>query len=83
MNINKLWRFVVMEKYEKQLPYNLKYMPTKSQNLTDSCLVLLLSKPNPLKPGIKSRMNMQLEQRDTPTTYEWLTILLPVKVRLT
>ena len=31
---------------------------TKSQNLNDSCLVLLLSWPNPLKPGVKSRMKM-------------------------
>ena len=31
---------------------------TKSQNLTDSCLVLQLSSHNPLKPGVKSRMKM-------------------------
>ena len=29
---------------------------TKSQNLNDSCLVLQLCVPNPLKPGVKSRM---------------------------
>ena len=31
---------------------------TKSQNLNDSRFVLQLSMPNPLKPGVKSRMNM-------------------------
>ena len=36
---------------------------TKSQNLNDSSLVLQLPLPNPLKPCVKSRMKMQLEQR--------------------
>ena len=31
---------------------------TKSQNLNDSRLVLQLSLPNRLKPGVKSRMKM-------------------------
>ena len=31
---------------------------TKSQNLNDYCPVLQLSLPNPLKPGVKSRMKM-------------------------
>ena len=31
---------------------------TKSQNLNDSCLVMQLSLPNPLKSGVKSRMKM-------------------------
>ena len=31
---------------------------TKSQNLIESCLVLQLSLPNPLNPGVKSRMKM-------------------------
>ena len=31
---------------------------TKSQNLNDSHLVLQLSLPNPIKPGVKSRMKM-------------------------
>ena len=31
---------------------------TKSQNLNDSHLVLKSSLPNPLKPGVKSRMKM-------------------------
>ena len=35
---------------------------TKSQNLNVSHLALQLSLPNPLKPGVKSRMKMQLEQ---------------------
>ena len=30
--------------------------PTKSQNSNDSHLVLQSSLPNPLKPGVKSRM---------------------------
>ena len=36
---------------------------TKCQNLNVPCLVLQLSLPNPLKPGVKPRMNMRLEQR--------------------
>ena len=36
---------------------------TKSQNLNVSHIVLQLSLPNPLKPGVKSSMKMQLEQR--------------------
>ena len=39
---------------------------TKSQNLNVSRLVLPLSVPNPLKPDVKSRMNMYLEQRRLP-----------------
>ena len=31
---------------------------TKSQNLNASRLILLLSLPNPLKPGVKLRMKM-------------------------
>ena len=37
---------------------------TKSQQGV-SCLVLLLSLPNPLKAGVKPRMKMKLEQRRT------------------
>ena len=36
---------------------------TKSRNSTDSCLVLQLSFSNLLKPGVESRMKIQLEQR--------------------
>ena len=37
---------------------------TKSQNLKDSRLIFLqLSLPNPLKPGVESRMKMESEQR--------------------
>ena len=36
---------------------------TKYQNLNVSLLVLQLSLRNPSKPGVKSRMKMQLEQR--------------------
>ena len=35
---------------------------TESPNLNVSCLVLQLSWPNPMKPGVKSRMKMLLEQ---------------------
>ena len=35
---------------------------TKSQHLKDSCTVSRLSLPNPLKPDVKSRMKMELEQ---------------------
>ena len=36
---------------------------TQPQNINVSRLVLKLSLPNPLKPGVKFRMEMQLEQR--------------------
>ena len=36
---------------------------TKSQHLNVPCLVSQLSLPKPLKPGVKSRMKMSLEQR--------------------
>ena len=36
---------------------------TKSQNLKASRLILQMSLPNPLKPGVKLRMKMYLEQR--------------------
>ena len=36
---------------------------TQSPNLNVSRLVLQLFLPNPMKPGVKSRMKMQLEQR--------------------
>ena len=44
---------------------------TKSQNLNVSRLVLQLSLPNPLKPGVKSRMKMQLEQRRHLSDQKW------------
>ena len=31
---------------------------TKSQNVNASCILLHLSSPNPLKPGVKLRMKM-------------------------
>ena len=36
---------------------------TKSLNLNISLLILQMSLSNPLKPGVKSRMKMKLEQR--------------------
>ena len=36
---------------------------TKSQHLKDSRTILRLSLPNPLKPDVKSRMKIWLEQR--------------------
>ena len=50
---------------------------TKSPNLNVPCLVLQLSLPTPMKPGVKSTMT-----GDAPTTSEWSTILLLTKVRL-
>ena len=35
---------------------------TKSQNLNVCSLILRLFLPSPLKPGVESRMKMQLEQ---------------------
>ena len=59
---------------------------TKSQNLYVSNLVLQLSLLNPLKPGVKSRMKMYLEQRrqailQLHQSYRQ-SISLPTKVRL-
>ena len=36
---------------------------TQNQNLNDSRLIMQLPLPNPLKPDVKSRMKMELEQR--------------------
>ena len=49
-----VWRFSYQSK--KRKISNIRY--TKSQNFNDSRLVLQLSLPNPLKPGVKSRMEM-------------------------
>ena len=38
--------------------------------------------PNPLEPGVKSRMKMKLEQRYAPTTSDWSAISLPNKLHL-
>ena len=49
---------------KKELQMNTKYRKISnikcenSQNLNDSHLVLQLSLPNPLKPGVKSRMKI-------------------------
>ena len=59
---------------------------TKSPNLNASRLVLQFSLPNPMKPGVKSRMKMQLEQRRQAMLQLHLCdrqyYLLPTKVRL-
>ena len=46
--------------YDPQIPYIRRIL---SQNLNDSRFVLQFSLPNPLRPGAKSKMKMQLEQR--------------------
>ena len=40
--------------------------PTQYQNWNVSRLILQFSLPNPLKPSVKSKMNMQMEQRPQP-----------------
>ena len=57
---------------------------TKFQNLNVSCLLLQWSLPNPLKPGVKLRMNVvgAAPIGDAPTTSELSIILLPIKVQL-
>ena len=58
---------------------------TKSKNLHVSRLVLQLSLPNPLKPGVTSGMKMSLEQRRQAMLqhlHEWSTIVLLTKVPL-
>ena len=58
---------------------------SKSGNLNIYCLVVQLSLFNPMKPGVKSRIKMQLEQRpqDAPTVSEWSKYIAPTKVRCT
>ena len=51
---------------------------TKSRNLNISRLVLQLSFPYPLKPGVVGAA----PTGDAPTTSEWSTILLPIQVPL-
>ena len=53
----------------------------KFQNLNVSRLVFWLSLPNPLNPGIKSRMKMWLEQPRQAMLQRHLSILLPSEVR--
>ena len=56
---------------------------TKSQNLNVSRLVLQLSLPNSLEPGVKSRMKNEdvAPVGAAPTTSEWSKILLPTYIR--
>ena len=68
------------------LPSNLKYykmyqFPKLKHFLH---LILPLSLPNPLKPDVKLRKKMYLEQHwcNAPATSEWSKILLPTKVWL-
>ena len=62
---------------------------TKSQHFNISRLVLQLSLPNPLKPGVKSSEDVvgaaptgDAPAGDAPITSEWSKNLLPTKVRL-
>ena len=53
-----------VSQYESYHDQVYRYTPsTKSQHLNVSPFYLQLSLPNPLKPGVKWRMKMQLEQR--------------------
>ena len=53
-----------MVSYTKQIHRKISNISrTNSQNWNDYRLVLQLSLPNPLKPGVTSRMKMKLEQR--------------------
>ena len=54
---------------------------TKSQHLNVSRLVLLLPLPKPLKPVLSREWRCSWTWA-APTTSEWLTRLLPTKVRL-
>ena len=48
----------------------------KSQNLNVSCILLQLSSLNPLKPGVKLRMKMKLEQLQLHLSYQQFYCLL-------
>ena len=48
-----------------------KIRRTKTQSLNYSRLVMQSTLPNPLEPGVKSRMNMLLEQR-RQANYIWM-----------
>ena len=61
--INSRWPWrshVIFQKSYRQIS---NISSTKSQNLNVYRLVLQMPLPNPLKPGVKTRMKMQLEQR--------------------
>ena len=68
-NLQKTSQFVkndeLLNAYcEKKLPLsNLYYKVHQIQNFNVSGLILLLSLPNALKPGVKLRKKMWLEQR--------------------
>ena len=54
-------RFLNITKSTDRKIFNIS--STKSENSSDCCLVLQLPLANPLKPGVKLRMKMYLEQR--------------------
>ena len=64
-----MWLFQCLTKFRIYNINKMKYRKisnitrTKSESLNDSRFTLQLSLPNPLKPDLKSRMKMQLEQR--------------------
>ena len=55
---------------------------TKSQNLTNSCLVLQLSLSNPLKTGVKSRMQAMLQLHLSDQQFNCLLRWVSVKTKL-
>ena len=68
-DVERLSRLQSADKWFKVLHGGIEYRQvsnirrTKSQHLKDSRTVLRLSLPNPLKPDVKPRMKMKLEQR--------------------
>ena len=58
INNSFTWHLILQTKMPSNLSCKSQQIPTLV-----SRLVLQLSLPNPMKPGVKSRMKMQLEQR--------------------
>ena len=64
LTLYRHYYYVLMENWSKNNIFECKYRKisnikrTKSPNLDVSRLVLQLSLPNPMKPGVKSRMKM-------------------------
>ena len=88
INVQSWWtvlRLLLLSMKWYRKAYTVKYLIWDALNLQifyGSRLVVQLSSPNPMKPGVKSRKEDVVGAAptgDAPTTSEWSTILLPTK----
>ena len=72
-----LWQVLMQYNNDCRQTYDIRRI--KSQNLNVSHFVWQFSLPNPLNPGVKSKMK---SVDAAPTISDWPTILLPTNMRL-